>query len=76
MDDQVEAAALDYIRDPARKDQPWALNVGFIAPHFPLVVPEQFYNLYPLEDIDLPVIPEGHLDSLHPTTPAGRRSLP
>ena len=66
VDDQVERAALEYIRDPSRKEQPWAINVGFIAPHFPLVVPERFFNMYPLEDIDLPEIPEGHLENLHP----------
>ncbi len=73
VDDQVEAAALSYIRDPARKDQPWAINVGFIAPHFPLVVPERFYDLYPLDDIDLPEIPDGHLDNLHPVHQRMRR---
>jgi len=30
---------------------PWMLNVGFPAPHFPLVVPSKYLNLYPLTDI-------------------------
>ena len=66
VDDLVEERALAYVRDPARKDQPWALNASFIAPHFPLVVPEHFFNLYPLDEIDLPEIPEGHLENQHP----------
>lgn len=66
VDDQAEAAALAYLRDPARHSQPWALNVSFIAPHFPFVVPERFWNLYPPDEIDLPVIPEGHLENQHP----------
>ena len=66
VDDLVEARALEYLRDPARKDQPWALNASFIAPHFPLVVPERFFNLYPLDEIDLPEIPQGHLENQHP----------
>ena len=66
VDDQAEAAALAYLRDPARQDQPWALNVSFIAPHFPFVVPERFWNLYPPEEVDLPVIPPGHLEAQHP----------
>jgi choline-sulfatase len=57
---------LDYLRDPARKEQPWALNASFIAPHFPLVVPERFFNLYPLDQIDMPEIPDGHLENQHP----------
>jgi len=66
VDDLVEERAIEYLRDPARKDQPWALNASFIAPHFPLVVPERYFNLYPLDQIDVPEIPEGHLENQHP----------
>ena len=66
VDDLVQVKALEYIRDSARQDKPWALNASFIAPHFPLIAPKRFWELYPLEDIDLPEIPEGHLDNLHP----------
>jgi choline-sulfatase len=65
VDDQVEAAALDYLRDPARHDGPWALNVSFIAPHFPFVVPDQYWEMYENADIDLPEIPPGHLETQH-----------
>lgn len=30
-------------------DQPWCLYVGFVAPHFPLVVPQEYFDLYPPE---------------------------
>ncbi len=63
VDDLVQEEALKFLRDPGRKDQPWALNVSFIAPHFPLVVPERFFNLYPEDEIDMPEIPEGHLEN-------------
>ena len=66
VDDQVEAAALDYLRDPARPRQPWALNVSFMAPHFPFVVPQHFWDLYPAAAVDMPTIPPGHLDNQHP----------
>ena len=66
VDDLVEERALEYLRDPERKAQPWALNVSFIAPHFPLVVPARFFDLYPLDQIDMPEIPPGHLDKQHP----------
>ncbi len=32
-------------------DKPWLLYLGFVAPHFPLVVPEEFYNMYPLDQL-------------------------
>lgn len=66
VDDEVEAATLAYLRDPARKEQPWAINASFIAPHFPLVAPQQYWDLYPPEEMDLPNIPPGHLETLHP----------
>jgi choline-sulfatase len=73
VDDLVEEQALAYLRDPARKTQPWALNVSFIAPHFPLVVPQRFWELYPLDTIDMPEIPPGHLENQHPVHQRMRR---
>lgn len=32
-------------------NKPWCLYVGLVAPHFPLVVPEQFYKLYPHDSL-------------------------
>ncbi|MEO1557749.1 MAG: sulfatase-like hydrolase/transferase [Pseudomonadota bacterium] len=36
-----------WIEEHASDDQPWCLYVGLVAPHFPLVVPQEFYDLYP-----------------------------
>ena len=66
VDNLVEERAVEYLRDPARSEQPWALNASFIAPHFPLVVPERFFDLYPPDQIDMPEIPPGHLENQHP----------
>ena len=65
VDDQAEAAALAYLRDPARRRQPWALNVSFIAPHFPLIVPQRFWDMYSPDDVDMPTLPSGHLAQQH-----------
>ncbi|MBI3972286.1 MAG: sulfatase-like hydrolase/transferase [Chloroflexi bacterium] len=35
--------------------KPWALFVSFSYPHFPLMVPEEYLNLYPPESVPLPV---------------------
>ncbi|MCP5074154.1 MAG: sulfatase-like hydrolase/transferase [Rhodobacteraceae bacterium] len=32
-------------------DRPWCLYVGLVAPHFPLVAPKEFYDLYPPETL-------------------------
>ena len=63
-DDAIEDAALAYLRDPARGDSPWALCVGFVAPHFPFVVPEPYFSMYWPQHADLPNNPPGHLDNL------------
>ena len=42
-------------------DKPWALYVSFLHPHLPLVVPEEYFDLYPPETLPLPTQwrPEG-----------------
>ena len=73
VDDLAETEAIEYLRETERRDQPWALNVSFIAPHFPLVVPQRFWDLYPPDEIDLPNIPQGHLENQHPVYKRMRR---
>ena len=65
-DDAIEAAALRYLAQPARKKRPFALCVGFVAPHFPFVVPEPYFSMYYPEKADLPNMPPGHLEDLPP----------
>lgn len=65
-DEAVEAAAHDYLQDPARQEAPWAMVCGFISPHFPLNVPEPFFSMYYPDNVDLPNNPPGHLESLPP----------
>lgn len=40
-------------------DQPFLLGVGFIRPHTPLVVPRKYFDLFPLQEVKLPVRKEG-----------------
>lgn len=32
---------------PRRKEKPWALFCSFVCPHYPLIAPQEFYDLYP-----------------------------
>ena len=45
----LQATAAARTGGPA--DRPWVLYLGFVAPHFPLVVPQEYYDMYPLEDL-------------------------
>ncbi|MDJ0629002.1 MAG: sulfatase-like hydrolase/transferase [Rhodobacter sp.] len=48
-DAAVTDRAVRWLRDRAASGdaQPWCLYVGLVAPHFPLVCPQEFYDLYP-----------------------------
>ena len=48
----VTEAAIEWLRKraPEQHDRPWVLNVGLVAPHFPYVVPKEYFDMYPLED--------------------------
>ena len=50
-------------RAAAQDDRPWCLYVGLVAPHFPLVVPQEYYDLYPLDALPEPKLHprDGHI---------------
>ena len=39
--------------------RPFFLAVGFIRPHTPLHVPKRFFDMFPKETLELPVIKPG-----------------
>lgn len=65
-DDVCVERAVEYLAQSQRHERPWALNVGFVLPHPPFKAPQKYYDQYPLDQIDLPNLPEGHLSELHP----------
>lgn len=66
-DRAVTAAAVEWLeREAGRATGPWTLNVNWLAPHFPLIVPQEYFDLYPLDTIDLPDAGDDYLAGLHP----------
>src|SRR5699024_3853787 len=63
-DRRICEAAWRWITEAAGKGRPFVLYVGFVAPHFPYIAPEEFYELY--DPADVPVA------KLHPDTGAER----
>ena len=45
--------------------KPFFMGVGFIRPHTPLIVPQRFFDMFPLESITLPVMKAGDVDDTH-----------
>ena len=63
-DRRITAEACRWLKRQSgqAKDKPWSLFVSFVSPHFPLVAPKPFFDLY--EGCDLPA-PYG-VRSRHP----------
>ncbi len=55
-DRAIAETAARWLSEEARRDgRPWVLFVGFVSPHFPLVVPARYFDLYPPASLPLPV---------------------
>ncbi|MHC4623822.1 MAG: sulfatase-like hydrolase/transferase [Planctomycetota bacterium] len=61
-DRAVTAASTEFLKNRKATDKPFFLFAGYVAPHFPLIVPEQYWEPYKGK-VPMPVIPEGHLES-------------
>jgi len=61
--------AADQIRDFADPEfkSPFFLGIGLIRPHTPIHVPKKFFDLFPLEDIQLPVTRIGDAEDTYYT---------
>ena len=63
--DEINAQwAEDRLKKLAKSndDKPFFLAVGFVRPHTPLIAPKKYFDLYPLEDIQLANILENDKD--------------
>jgi len=56
-------------------NKPWTLFVSWLRPHYPLTCPAEFYNLYPLEQMDEARFTEPGQHSKHPIMQAIRRNF-
>ena len=61
-DRAITEAAETWIKDPARHDNPFVGFVSLVSPHYPLIAPEEFYDLYNPDEMPLPEPPA----PLHP----------
>ncbi len=51
-DSLVADEAIDMMEK--HRNDPWFIGAGFFKPHVPWIVPSQYFDLYRLEDIDVP----------------------
>ncbi|BDR09305.1 sulfatase-like hydrolase/transferase [Comamonas thiooxydans] len=55
-DRDITEKTINWLRTAGKKrhDKPWVLYSSFMAPHSPLIAPQEFYDMYPAKDIVLP----------------------
>lgn len=59
MNDELSANwAVGKIKDLDNKSkkEPFFMAIGFVKPHTPLVAPQKYFDMYPLETLKIPVI--------------------
>lgn len=47
-------------------DEPWFFCASYSRPHFPLTAPGRYFRKYLESGLELPLLPEGYPDQLHP----------
>jgi choline-sulfatase len=73
-DERITQAACDWLGKRAKgSSQPWALYVSMVSPHFPLIAPKRFYDIYPQDRLPWPVDHEAAMRSKHPVVQAMMR---
>ena len=76
-DRRIAAEAVRWLQEEAPKhgDRPWVLFVSFVCPHFPLIAPPEFYDLYPESEIAWPAFYGESERPAHPFYRAMRASI-
>jgi choline-sulfatase len=75
-DRAIAEAAARWLREEATAERrPWVLFVGFVSPHFPLIVPDRYFDLYDPDALPLPVAWSPEAWSRHPAHELHRRQL-
>jgi len=70
-DGQIAKKAVEFIK--AKREKPFFLAVGFHKPHDPFIAPKKYFDMYPLEDCDPPVLPEGWKPPYNHTLPGATK---
>jgi len=75
-DETIRDTTVAWLRAAASDERPWMLFVGFVAPHFPLIAPQQFVDLYPPAAMALPRLTPQNGYVRHPWLAAQESFMP
>ncbi len=70
--DMPDTKVADWAASELNKkhDKPFFIGAGIYRPHIPWYVPKKYFDMYPLDEITVPLAPEDDLENL---PPAGRQ---
>ncbi|HEX2828328.1 MAG TPA: sulfatase-like hydrolase/transferase [Burkholderiales bacterium] len=76
-DRAIADATVQWLKNAAAQPQqrPWALYVGFVSPHFPLIAPPEYYAMYPEDSVPWPDLYGADERPRHPFIDAMRKCL-
>ena len=64
-DQTVLENGLEFLRTESKGvRKPWAAYMGFIMPHPPFGAPQKYWDMYPPDQMPMPNIPPGYLETL------------
>ena len=75
-DETIRDAAVAWLRRASRDECLWMLFIGFVAPHFPLIAPQRFVDLYPAAAMPLPKLTLRNGYARHPWLAAQESFMP
>lgn len=64
QDFQTALWGANRLQELAGEDQPFFMAIGFSNPHVPLYVPQKWFDLYPMETLELPEVLASDRDGL------------
>ena len=62
-DRRITSAAIEWLGEHGAGSEPWVLFVSFVAPHYPLTAPIEFFDRYRTIDIPSPEVPRQALSN-------------
>ena len=74
-DKKIAEDARNWISNRKINVKPWVLFVSFVCPHFPLIAPKEFYDMYPENQVPWPLLYEENKRSRHPYYLAMRKCM-
>ena len=75
-DRNIRDATIHWLTHLAKKQtKPWTLFVSFVKPHFPLIAPQEFYDMYPVDSIPMPRLYGPEHFPKHPVVAALKRCM-